>query len=55
MNPIETLCPSLTTEAMVFKHKGDDGLSIQWSHGRMQWYRTDTKYYIDLSSYSYWS
>lgn len=54
MNSIESLSPSEHSQVMVYKYKGDDGLLIAWSHGRMAWYRVDTRKYIYIGAYSYW-
>ena len=52
---IESLHPDEAKEATVYKYKGDDGLSVYYSSGRMDWYRSDNKMPIDISSYSYWN
>jgi len=55
MSDISTLNSSGKTIAMLFKDKKDDGLLVKFSHGRMQWYRADNGYFIDIYNYSYWS
>lgn len=54
MDKIETLNRSGKEEVMLYKHKGDDGVLVKYSHGRMEWYRVDTREYIDIYSYSYY-
>lgn len=54
MNKIETLDESGEKEVMVFMFERDDGLSVFFCHGRMQWYRSDTKMPVDVYNYSYW-
>jgi hypothetical protein len=54
MSPISTLNTSGAKTAILYKYKGDGGLSVAYSHGRMDWYRTDTREYINIDNYSYW-
>lgn len=54
MRKIEELESSGVTSAMLYKRKGDDGLFVKYSHGRMQWFRCDTSYFVDIESYSFW-
>jgi hypothetical protein len=35
-------------------YEQDDGLSVAYSHGRMQWYRIDTGVYVNIDNYTYW-
>lgn len=54
MNDISTLNSSGSKRAMLYKYKGDDGLLVEYSHGRMDWYRVDNRSYVSLNAYSYW-
>lgn len=54
MKTIDTLKRSDVTEAMLYKYKGDDGLHVYYSHGRMEWFRSDTRMPVDIYCYSYW-
>lgn len=54
MNDISTLNSSGRESAILYKDENDDGLSVKFSHGRMDWYRTDNGYFIDIYNYSYW-
>ena len=52
MNDISTI--KQQDSAIVYKSKDDDGIAVAYSHGRMQWYRVDTRYYINIEDYKYW-
>ena len=54
MRSISELVGSRVTRAMVYKYKGDDGLLVEYSHGRQDWYRVCTRDYICIDNYSYW-
>ena len=54
MKEIKTLSSAGVSEAMLYKDKNDDGLFVKFSHGRMDWYRADNGYFIDIYNYSYW-
>ena len=54
MRCISELTSSGVTRAMVYKCKDDDGLLVEYSHGRQDWYRVCTRYYINIGSYNYW-
>jgi len=54
MKDISTLNKSCPIEAILYKDKNDDGLLVRYNHGRMDWYRVDTREAVDISNYAFW-
>jgi hypothetical protein len=54
MQKISELKSTECKRVMLFLHKNDDGLLVEWNHGRMDWYRVDNRMPVYIDSYSYW-